>query len=284
MSSAIQCTLDIATGLRHGVWGRYIQRGRYLCNDRAPSSIGFEVAIASAAAISKVAISNGHCIYLIHRFVKATRDFSVVTHVYFLFSTSGGALLDQKILNTHGTDTTLHTHAFTTSILISNTQTLYCSTWSYDSCFVNRCAKFFGCPNGVAATPPLLPPWAASFKNVYSCCNPFHGLSVTKLLLCFKARRFLVVVGSHAQPNMFNNSEEQNYVFINLKSMTAWLGYTYFARMFTTWIHLYLSLCLCEYFPISVQCNFVPQSMVYNVSGEDFLMNHLTSVTKFSVW
>ena len=58
----IQCTLDIATSLQHGGWGRYRQRGRYLCNARAPSSIGVEVAIASAAAISKVAISNRHCI------------------------------------------------------------------------------------------------------------------------------------------------------------------------------------------------------------------------------
>ena len=55
--------MDIATGLRHGSWGRYSQRGRYLCNDRAPSSIGYEVAIVSAAAISKVAIYNGHCTY-----------------------------------------------------------------------------------------------------------------------------------------------------------------------------------------------------------------------------
>ena len=55
------CTSDIATGLRHGGWGRYRQRGRYLCNGRAPSSIGAKVAIGSAAAISKVAISNGHC-------------------------------------------------------------------------------------------------------------------------------------------------------------------------------------------------------------------------------
>ena len=61
LSNKIQCTLDIATGLRHGGWGRYRQRGRYLCNARAPRSIGVEVAIGSAAAISKVAISNGHC-------------------------------------------------------------------------------------------------------------------------------------------------------------------------------------------------------------------------------
>ena len=58
----IQCTLDIATGHRYRGWGRYRQRSRYLCNARAPSSIGVEVAIASAAAISKVAISNRHCI------------------------------------------------------------------------------------------------------------------------------------------------------------------------------------------------------------------------------
>ena len=57
----IQCTFDIATGLRHRGSGRYSQRGRYLCNDRAPSFIGDEAAIGSAAAISKVAISNGHC-------------------------------------------------------------------------------------------------------------------------------------------------------------------------------------------------------------------------------
>ena len=43
LAFTIQCPLDIATGLRHGGWGRYIQRGRYLCNARAPSSIGFEV-------------------------------------------------------------------------------------------------------------------------------------------------------------------------------------------------------------------------------------------------
>ena len=42
-------------------WGRYIQRRCYLCNVRASSSIGVEVAIGSAATISKVAISNGHC-------------------------------------------------------------------------------------------------------------------------------------------------------------------------------------------------------------------------------
>ena len=58
---AIQCTLDIATGLRHGGRGRYSQRGRYLCNARAPSFIGIEVAIGSAAAISKIAVSNGYC-------------------------------------------------------------------------------------------------------------------------------------------------------------------------------------------------------------------------------
>ena len=58
----IQCTLDVATGLRYGGWGRFRQRGRYLCNTRARSSIGVEVGIGSAAAISKVAISNGHCI------------------------------------------------------------------------------------------------------------------------------------------------------------------------------------------------------------------------------
>ena len=61
MWRVIQCTLDIATSLRHGGWGRCRQGGRYLCNARAPSSIGVEVAISSAAAISKVAISNGHC-------------------------------------------------------------------------------------------------------------------------------------------------------------------------------------------------------------------------------
>ena len=42
--------------------GRYRQHGRCLCTARAPSSIGVEVAIASAVAISKIAISNGHCI------------------------------------------------------------------------------------------------------------------------------------------------------------------------------------------------------------------------------
>ena len=57
----VQCILDIATGLRHGGRGRHKQRGRYLCNDGGLSSIGDEVAIGSAAAISKVAISNGHC-------------------------------------------------------------------------------------------------------------------------------------------------------------------------------------------------------------------------------
>ena len=59
----IQCTLDIATGLRHRGWGRYRQRGHYICNARAPSSIGVEVAIDSAAATSKskVAIFNWHC-------------------------------------------------------------------------------------------------------------------------------------------------------------------------------------------------------------------------------
>ena len=41
----IQCTFDIATGLRHRGSGRYSQRGRYLCNDRAPSFIGDEAAI-----------------------------------------------------------------------------------------------------------------------------------------------------------------------------------------------------------------------------------------------
>ena len=59
----LQCILDIATGLRHWGWGRYRQRGRYLCNARAQSSIGVKVAITSAAAISKVSISNGHCMY-----------------------------------------------------------------------------------------------------------------------------------------------------------------------------------------------------------------------------
>ena len=49
-NNQIQCTFDIATGLRHGGWGRY------LCIVRAPSCIGVEV------AISKVSISNGHCI------------------------------------------------------------------------------------------------------------------------------------------------------------------------------------------------------------------------------
>ena len=60
-AGVIQCTLDIATGLCHRVWGRCRQRGRYFCNDGGSSSIGDEVAIARAAAISKVAISNGHC-------------------------------------------------------------------------------------------------------------------------------------------------------------------------------------------------------------------------------
>ena len=46
----------MATGLRHGGWGRYRQRGCFLCNARASSSIGVKVAIGSAAAIS-----NGHC-------------------------------------------------------------------------------------------------------------------------------------------------------------------------------------------------------------------------------
>ena len=58
--------MDIATGLRHGGRGRYRKRGRYLCNARASSSIGVEVAIGSAAAISKVAISKGHCIQRTH--------------------------------------------------------------------------------------------------------------------------------------------------------------------------------------------------------------------------
>ena len=35
---------------------------RYLCNHGGPSSIEVEVVKGSAAAISKVAISNGHCI------------------------------------------------------------------------------------------------------------------------------------------------------------------------------------------------------------------------------
>ena len=59
-SKPVQYALDIATDLCHGGWGRHRQRSRYLCNARAPSSIGVEVAIASAATISKVAISNGH--------------------------------------------------------------------------------------------------------------------------------------------------------------------------------------------------------------------------------
>ena len=58
--SQLQCSLDIATGLRQGGWGRYKQRGPYWCNARAPSSIGVDVAIASTATTSKVALSNGH--------------------------------------------------------------------------------------------------------------------------------------------------------------------------------------------------------------------------------
>ena len=50
-----------ATGLRHGGWGRYRKRGRYLCSDGGPRFIGVEVALGSVAAISKVDISNGHC-------------------------------------------------------------------------------------------------------------------------------------------------------------------------------------------------------------------------------
>ena len=52
--------------IRYSDWppshGKVSQRGRYLC-DRVQSSIGGEVAIGSAAVISKVAISNVHCIW-----------------------------------------------------------------------------------------------------------------------------------------------------------------------------------------------------------------------------
>ena len=42
--------------------GCFRHRGQYSCNDGGPNSTGDEVAIGSAAAISKVAISNVHCI------------------------------------------------------------------------------------------------------------------------------------------------------------------------------------------------------------------------------
>ena len=47
----VQCISVLATGHCHRGWGHYKQLGRYLCNARALSSIGVEVAIDSAVDI-----------------------------------------------------------------------------------------------------------------------------------------------------------------------------------------------------------------------------------------
>ena len=50
--------MDIAPGLRQRGWGRYRQRGRYLCGDGGPRFLGVEVAIGSAAVTSNLSVMN----------------------------------------------------------------------------------------------------------------------------------------------------------------------------------------------------------------------------------